>query len=237
MQKTCIVIPCFNEANRLDVHLFRRFSNSHAHLYFLFVNDGSTDRTAALIDGLAEGSPHFSALHFAQNRGKAGAVRQGMLQALRWMPFDAIGYFDADLATPLQEIDWLLQHLQDDGVALAIGSRRKTTENHIHRNNLRHYFGRLYAGFITSLLSLDIYDTQCGAKIFRSDVVEALFREPFIDRWLFDVEVLCRLKKINAGTVREVVLREWTEKGHSRIRKSDFFSLPLKTAKIFLKYL
>ena len=241
MQKTCIVIPCYNEGNRLNCTEFLTYSAAHANVYFLFVNDGSTDSTPELLSSLVKkNNEQFCFINRSKNLGKAESVREGILKGLAWKPFAFIGYLDADLATPLTEIKWLLEPLERNPKAImAFGNRRKTHTNTIYRNAWRHNFGRLYAGFITTLLSLDVYDTQCGAKIFRTKAANTLFQAPFIDRWLFDVEIFCRIKKIKNEEyeIIEVALREWKEQGDSRIRKRDILRLPLRTLKIFFRYL
>lgn len=243
MQKTCIVIPCYNEANRFEEDSFLAYAAICPDISFLFVDDGSTDNTAALLAQLKQkNAQQFNFITRKENLGKAASVREGVLKCIEWKNFEFIGYLDADLATPLTEIDWLLKHFeQAPALVMVFGSRKKTTTNRIHRNMLRHVMGRVYAAFLTQTLRLDIYDTQCGAKIFRVSQIQVLFRDVFIDRWLFDVELLCRLKnaygKNTKAMFREVILREWTEKGHSRIRIIDLFLLPVQTTRIFFRYL
>ena len=243
MQKTCIVIPCYNEANRLQSESFLHYAATHPDIYFLFIDDGSNDNTVNLLGILTQkNTRQFYFITRRQNLGKGASVREGILESFHWQSFDFVGYFDADLATPLLEIDWLLDHLkQEPALEMAFGSRQKTGSNLIHRNPIRHFLGKIYAGFLTRTLHLKVHDTQCGAKIFASSLASSLFQQPFIDRWLFDVEVFCRLKKMNAARpgliFQEVILRQWEEKGHSRIRLSDLISIPAKTARIFYQYL
>jgi glycosyltransferase involved in cell wall biosynthesis len=240
--QTCIVIPCYNEADRLEQETFLRYAESHTGIHFLFVNDGSSDATGTLIQKMAERYPEKIAfINRTKNKGKAESVREGIFKALEWKTFDFVGFLDADLSTPLEEIEWLQQHFQSNpDLILAFGSRKQLEGNIMERNAFRHHFGRLYAGFITGLVSLPVYDTQCGAKIFRADAAAILFRRPFIDRWLFDVEVFCRIKNKYGNEfpsmIREVTLREWREKGNSRIRKRDILQVPLKTLRIFFTY-
>ncbi|MDB5251367.1 MAG: family 2 glycosyl transferase [Flaviaesturariibacter sp.] len=240
MQTTCIIIPCYNEAVRLDTTTFLSYAAGHPDVCFYFVDDGSRDDTPRILAALSEACPvqiRFSSRR--ENEGKAQSVREGVAGALAWKPFDFIGFLDADLATPLTEIRTLLAEFAVlPSLQMVFGSRYKTEENAIRRNPWRHGFGRLYAGFVTSCLRLDVYDTQCGAKIMRAAVAEPLFRRPFIDRWLFDVELFCRLRDIFPRTVvtREVALGEWSEKGDSRIRTIDLLRLPVRTARIFLRY-
>jgi dolichyl-phosphate beta-glucosyltransferase len=243
MRKTCIVVPCYNEANRLEKNCFLGYAASRPHISFLFVDDGSSDDTATLLDQLKQQNPQqFNFITRKENRGKAASVREGVLKCTEWQHFEFIGYLDADLATPLTELDWLLQHFEHaPELLLVFGSRKKKANNKIYRNVLRHAMGRVYAAFLTTALRLDTYDTQCGAKIFRVSEAQLLFKDEFVDRWLFDVELLCRLKRIHGKNTkflfREVTLREWIEKGHSRIRLIDLFLLPVQTMRIFFRYL
>ena len=104
MSRTIIVVPCYNEANRLDAVRFQEFSAANPAVEFLFLNDGSTDGTLGVLERLHAVDPqHFRFVHFSRNSGKAEAVRRGMLTALEDSP-DYVGFWDADLATPLCEI-------------------------------------------------------------------------------------------------------------------------------------
>src|SRR5437762_857385 len=123
MTHTTIVVPCHNEAQRLRTRDFREFVARHPGTSFLFVNDGSTDNTGALLDELAAGPKHFSTLHLARNSGKAEAVRQGVLAASR-SGSGYLGYWDADLATPLAAIPSFISALDRlPQIALVLGTR------------------------------------------------------------------------------------------------------------------
>jgi dolichyl-phosphate beta-glucosyltransferase len=240
MQETCIIIPCYNEADRLETKRFLSYAQAHPAVSFFFVDDGSADETPRILAALSNSLPEQ--LRFISRRtnvGKAQSVREGVSAALAWKPFAFIGFFDADLATPLSEIDTLLLKFRETpSLQMVCGSRLKTADNAIRRNPWRHGFGRMYAGFVTSCLRLDVYDTQCGAKIIRGEVAAHLFKGPFIDRWLFDVELFCRLRAIfpRGRVICEVPLGTWVEKGDSRIRTIDILRLPLRTARIFWRY-
>src|SRR5690606_22509226 len=105
------------------------------------------------------------------------------------------GFFDADLATPLTEIRWLLQWGErEKKTGMIIGARVNLFgSTHISRYMLRHYFGRFFATIVSNMLGISIYDTQCGAKLFRADMATVLFGRPFLSRWLFDIELIYRL--------------------------------------------
>ncbi|WP_128543189.1 dolichyl-phosphate beta-glucosyltransferase [Larkinella soli] len=242
MSTVCIVIPCYNEAGRLPAEVFRTYQQLHPEVRFCFVNDGSQDRTLEVLHQLAGQNPaQVTVVDLKQNQGKAGAVRAGMLQ-MQQTSADYIGYFDADLATPLEAIGQLLAQL--DGFPnrqMVMGSRIQFLGTQIRRNAGRHYIGRVIATFISLILQLPVYDTQCGAKLFRRGIVPTVFSEPFISPWLFDVEILARLirqfgRPGFSEKVVEMPLKEWIEQSDSRIRLSYMFRMPVELYKIYRTY-
>jgi glycosyltransferase involved in cell wall biosynthesis len=112
---TIIVVPCYNEAARLDSAAFARFLTSESNVRFVFVDDGSKDATAEVVRAIGREWPdRVHLLQLARNQGKAEAVRSGILEAARLQP-DLIGYWDADLATPLMEIPAMAARFADGG--------------------------------------------------------------------------------------------------------------------------
>jgi glycosyltransferase involved in cell wall biosynthesis len=193
---TVIVVPCFNEEKRLDGEAFLDYARRHPDVGFLFVDDGSRDRTAERLDRLRSSEPTGIAVHsMAQNSGKAEAVRTGVLVALG-TDCESVGYWDADLATPLDEITRFREILRADPAILAVlGSRVRRLGADVRRRNVRHYLGRVFATGASIVLRLPVYDTQCGAKLFRADArVRNVFASSLSSRWAFDVEVIARLR-------------------------------------------
>jgi dolichyl-phosphate beta-glucosyltransferase len=224
--RAVLVIPCYNEMSRLDRDEFTRFLLAEPRIDLIFVNDGSTDGTSAMLDEiqLAHVS-RVTALNLPTNRGKAEAVRQGVMSGLAGA-WDYVGYWDADLSTPLhvsshwvdvlderREIDWLF------------GARIRLLGRSIERKTARHIAGRLFATAASMTLGLPVYDTQCGAKLFRrTDAATALFSGPFLSRWVFDVEVLARVLADHRSSpsgrpfpVCEMPLQQWRDVGGSRL--------------------
>lgn len=189
-----VVVPCYNEADRLDAAPLLAFIDGHADASFLLVNDGSSDGTAAVLDRLAAERPgRIRALQLAPNRGKAEAVREGLRDALA-AGADIVGFLDADLSTPPAQIDDLRAALARPGVQVAIGSRIGMLGYDIDRSAVRHYLGRVFATAASLILQARVYDTQCGAKLFRaSPALSDALSAPFLSRWAFDVEFLGRL--------------------------------------------
>ncbi len=192
-----LVIPCYNEERRLDVGALGRFLHQQPRVSLVLVDDGSRDGTLGLFERLrAQALDRVSVLALGQNQGKAQAVRAGLLQAIeRGSPF--VGYWDADLATPLDEasrmLDWLEAHAD---LELVIASRVGLLGRSIQRRALRHYLGRAFATGASIVLRARAYDTQCGAKLFRvSEALRQALARPFVAGWLFDVELLARLSE------------------------------------------
>ena len=246
MADVAIVIPCFNEAARLDVGQFQRFLAETRDVRLLFVNDGSTDDTQSIVDELVAGSPERArAIVLERNSGKAEAVRCGMLAALEWEPV-YVGFWDADLATPLDVIlrfrDQLLQNPQHE---IVMGARVRLLGRRIERRALRHYVGRLAATAIAITLGIPVYDTQCGAKLFRASTVPELFGEPFAADWIFDVEILARLIRGRGNLpgprpeelIYEYALDEWRDVSGSKLGPSAYLRGLLDLLRIYWRYI
>ena len=222
---SALVVPCFDEAARFDIGAFAQLTEVVDQL--VLVDDGSTDRTPALLDQFAEAAPDgtVSVIHLGHNRGKAEAVRAG-LQAAVAADASIVGYFDADFATPVSELERLLAVITKDPQLDAVLASRVALLGHsIQRKATRHYLGRLYATAASLALGVAVYDTQCGAKLFRvNDTLRAALADPFPDRWSFDVELLARLlhpvgsvPPIDPDQIVEVPLTEWRDVGGSKL--------------------
>lgn len=228
--QTTIVIPCYNEEKRLPIERLLAFTTETADVNFLLINDGSTDGTAQVIDGLGRmRSDKIKTVNLTANQGKGEAVRQGLITALEGKS-RYVGYWDADLSAPLSEILHLRQVLMKQrSLDAVIGSRVKLIGRIIERKSWRHYISRIIATLISMALRLPVYDTQCGAKIFRaSPKLKSLLAEPFLTRWLFDVEIIARslLSFARRGdmslTFHEEPLESWADVDASKIGISDF---------------
>ena len=222
---------------------FRQFAMTNGEVDFLFVNDGSSDVTGNMLVQLCKDIPQFTFLDKGLNRGKAAAIREGVLSLKDSDAYDYIGYFDADLATPLSEIPYFLAEIEKrtPRPVFVMGARIARLGAKIERKARRHYFGRVFATFASNVLKLPVYDTQCGAKLIHSAVVFDLFKDPLITKWLFDVELIARLKKkIGLQRVKEQVLEiplnEWRDVAGSKLRIKDFLKAPFELLKIWKTY-
>ena len=228
-----LIIPCYNEADRLDQASFVEFSRQNPDISFLFVNDGSTDTTAVMIASMImQAGQRMKLLDLPENVGKAEAVRAGVLQTLAEEGPGYIGYWDADLATPLDAVHDLRRAAATvPAKRFVCGSRVRRMGARIERQCLRHYFGRVVATAASTILDLPFYDTQCGAKLIEKDLAALIFRQPFISRWLFDLELIARIIEAfghpeACRTILEVPLREWKDIGESKIKFSYLPRIP-----------
>jgi glycosyltransferase involved in cell wall biosynthesis len=238
--ETIIVVPCYNEAARFDLLAFDAFLQSDETISFVFVDDGSTDDTPLLLERMrARRSRFVSVMRLKKNVGKAEAVRRGMLFALARRPVMA-GYWDADLATPLAAIRQFREILRSrPETQLIMGSRVALLGRQIRRRWSRHLLGRSFATAASLVLGLPVYDTQCGAKLFRATpATSQLFCQPFRTRWIFDVELLARMVAVarDAGgqpaheLIYECPLEEWQDVARSRLEPLDFLIAALDLA-------
>jgi glycosyltransferase involved in cell wall biosynthesis len=241
---TAVVIPCYNEESRLDVDAFVEFVLPRPWLTFLFVDDGSTDGTADVIAAAASRCPErIRSVTMPRNVGKGEASRHGIQTALEAGP-DLFAYWDADLATPLTDIDLFRDRfVHEPELEIALASRVRLLGHHIERRAARHYFGRVAATLVSALLDIPVYDTQCGAKMFRATPrVREIFAQPFVTRWTFDVEILARWltqvpPDVDIGShIEEVPLRIWTDVAGSKLRLRDFMRAPVDLWHIYRHY-
>lgn len=242
---TALVIPCYNEATRLPTAEFEAFLSKSPEVCFVFVDDGSTDRTPERLLELANLAPErVEILTLPANVGKGEAVRAGLLRALD-LGTAYVGYWDADLATPLAtalEFRALLEERAQ--LEMVLAARVVLLGRRIERRASRHYLGRAAATAIALVLGLRVYDTQCGAKLFRvTPLLERLLAEPFVARWIFDVEILARLIAEKGGpgpaarAICEHPLAVWCDVPGSKLALGDYLRAALDLWRIQRRYL
>jgi glycosyltransferase involved in cell wall biosynthesis len=266
--KTCLIIPCYNEATRIQSDAFAAALQADQGLNYIFVNDGSRDDTLSVLKSFRQSQieslqNRIHIISYNNNKGKSNAVRIGLQQAYLAMgsnnqagwnsseieligfahiEADYLGFWDADLATPLEEIDWFYRFSGSERIkpALLIGSRVARLGANIERTLFRHYSGRLFATLISQGLGWKVHDTQCGAKLMVPEIIPICFDRPFETPWLFDVEILLRLQKhfgISAESmVLEVPIRTWKDIKGSKIGWGDFIKVPYQIWHVFRSY-
>ena len=240
--KVVIIIPCYNEADRLDTNKFIDYLSKNSHLHFIFIDDGSTDNTNLIIKQIIlKFNSLASLLINGTNKGKAESVRLGVIESYKMNP-DFIGFLDADLAAPIEEIDNLLKIIKKDKTKeVVFASRIQLIGSEIKRNYFRHFFGRVFATVVSNILNLPVYDTQCGAKIFSRKICDDIFYEQFISPWLFDVELFARLLNVY-GMERTIQMSyehpvsKWVDIDGSKVKLIYFIKAPFELLKIVRHY-
>ena len=242
-----IIVPCYNEGARLETGRFLDFANRQPNIHFLFVNDGSSDNTLTVLNELRTACPdRIHVLDKQPNGGKAEAVRVGMLTAMRDSTSEYVGFWDADLATPLAAIPDFMALLDgNDRLQMVFGARIRLLGRHVHRRAIRHYLGRVFASTVSVALRLPIYDSQCGAKLFRATPeLEQVLHDPFLSRWVFDVEILARYLTLHQGdtsylynSIYELPLTQWEDVAGSKVRSGDFLKAFFDILLIYRRYL
>ena len=238
-----IIVPCYNEEKRLRPRCFAEYISSREDVGFCFVNDGSCDGTMDVLRRIVAPFPGRTAiLDLKTNGGKGEAVRAGVRHVSEFVSSEYIGFWDADLATPLGEIDDFLDILDSgEGFVVTSGSRIPRMGAFIERTPLRDLEGRIFASLSSGILGLKFRDTQCGAKLFDSSLAADVFGRPFISRWCFDVELFARLRDILGPSrmkreVCEVPLKRWTEVAGSKVTLGGTICMILDLGRILLYY-
>jgi dolichyl-phosphate beta-glucosyltransferase len=225
MTRCLLVVPCFNEEARIDRAAFRELAAAPG-IELLFVDDGSSDGTLRVLHELKSALPdRIDVLALEKNAGKGEAVRKGMLVGVA-RGAGIVGFADADLATPPDELVRLRDELIASDLQVAVGSRIMIMGTHIKRHLWRHITGRLFATVAANILAMPFYDTQCGAKYFRdTPALRAALAQPFHSRWAFDIELLGRLRigtrdvpGLPVADFREVPLERWIDIPDSKLR-------------------
>jgi len=242
-----LVVPCYREAGRLAPDRFLEFLEATEGTRLLFVDDGSPDDTPRVLRELAARRPdRIDVLTLPKNVGKGEAVRRGLLAAME-RPTDLVGFWDADLSTPLALVEeFRALFAARPETAWVLGSRWRGLGRDIRRNALRHYLSRVFATVVSAVLRLPVYDTQCGAKIFRTDpLLTTVLADSFTSRWVFDVELLARLVREHrrglgpdpAKATYELPLMRWHHDGRSHLRPGDFLVAMRDVWRIRRRYL
>lgn len=245
--RAAVVVPCHNEAQRLSQDTFAEFIRRAENIRLVFVNDGSTDDTLRILQALQDRDPErISLCDLPANVGKGEAIRAGLQRAFE-LDVEYCGYWDADLATPLDVILDFCQLLDaQPATAMVFGTRVRLLGRKVERRALRHYLGRVSATVISMTLGLSVYDTQCGAKLFRvTPEVRSLFEAPFVSGWIFDVEIVARLihARRTGGlppaetAIFEQPLHAWRDVEGSKVGPRDYIRAALDLARIHRRYL
>ncbi|MUU78726.1 response regulator [Winogradskyella endarachnes] len=244
IQERCVgvVIPCYNEEERLLSDEFLNFIDKNSGYHLCFVNDGSKDNTLKVLHKLQEGREDFITVYDCRkNGGKAEAVRSGMLHMATKDDLDYIGFLDADLSTDLADFDDLVKTIENSNYKIVSGSRISRMGANITKESARKIISLTINYIIRKILKMDFKDTQCGAKIFHKDVINIAFGEKFVTQWIFDVEIFKRMS-IHYGLKKaktmlcEQPLKRWIHADGSKLSMKDSFKIIFQLGQIAWVY-
>lgn len=218
-----LLIPIYNEEKRLNLDLLKDF---HSSCDLCFLDDGSTDGTSELIQKFIDTHSKATILKSARNQGKGNILNWGynLLKSTgKLQKYDYIGYWDADLSVPFENLQEMLKFLrQNKNVSALFGSRRITNVTVVQHNFFRRFLSAGYSYFSKLILGHPLKDSKCGAKIFTREAASIAFGGMFINSWIFDLEIFFRLKQ--AGLmVDEFPLLRWNYMRGSKLTFSDIF--------------
>ena len=244
LQKNCVgvVIPCYNEEERLSSEDFKAFAHKNLGYHLCFVNDGSTDNTLHVLEELKRANPsHISVYDCEKNGGKAEAVRQGVLHLANDPQLDYIGFLDADLSTDFRDFHDLVETLENSNFKIVSGSRMARMGANITKESARKIISMTINLIIRNILKMPFNDTQCGAKIMRKDIIPLLFTKPFITKWIFDVEIFIRMRKhYGKDKVQQFIceqpLKRWIHADGSKLSMKDSVKIVGQLAQIAITY-
>ncbi|OEK08166.1 transcriptional regulator [Flavivirga aquatica] len=229
IEKRCVgvVIPCYNEEERLLSNEFTDFVDKHSGYRLCFVNDGSKDKTLEVLNSLRQERENFITVYDCEkNGGKAEAVRLGMLHMAKYEDLDYIGFLDADLSTDLSDFDDLVTTIENSDFKIVSGSRISRMGANITKESAREIISLTINFIIRKILKMNFKDTQCGAKIFHKDVIKVSFDRKFVTKWIFDVEIFKRMTafygiKEAKRLICEKPLKRWIHADGSKLSMKD----------------
>jgi len=211
-EEISIIIPAYNEEKRLEPTLkaITQYLEKNFKTYeVLVVNDGSKDNTAEITEKFKDKKVRI--IQNPKNMGKGFSVKNGMINA----KYDPVLFTDADLATPIEEVEKLLKALQE-GYDVAIASRNiQGSTISVHQPGYRKALGKAFPFIVKSMVLPDFKDTQCGFKLFKKEAARKIFPRQTLKRFAFDVEILYIAKQLNYK-VKEVPIT-WVDKDGSTV--------------------
>ncbi len=209
-----VILPAYNEEATIKdtvttIHDF--LSSTFNNFEIIVVNDGSSDKTAEIVNNMFDRIKGLKLLTNSRNRGKGYSVRKGVLSA----SYEYVMFSDSDLSTPIDEVLKCMNYFTD-GVDIVLGSRALKESNIIkYQGFLRRSMGKIFNLLIKIFLFRGINDTQCGFKCFTNKAAKELFSLQRLDRFCFDAEILY-LAGNKGYKVKEVPVK-WLNRENSRV--------------------
>ena len=240
-KKIALIIPCYNEEKRLKTPVYNKFiSLNEKEIDFYFVDDGSTDGSVSVIKNeiISKNPLNSFIMQLKKNLGKGTAVRLGLFEAQKYN-YDYYAFIDSDLQIPLDQVWRLHQILRKEGALVGLSVRNRLRD--YRSNKARFFLSVSFSKLVNYILKLKprLLDTQCGCKIFKEEIINLGFNQPFISGWLFDLEVLMRLRNSVPSfrnKIVEVKLVQLNKSNNSKLRWTNNIELFRELYRINKKY-
>lgn len=239
-KRIALIIPFYNELKRFDFEALNDLANSSINFLDIYlVDDGSTDELPNLIRPfiIKQKYTNLFLLSTKDNLGKANAIRFGF-QAI-YSPlenYEFIGFTDADFSSPPSEIIRLARLCLEKN-RFVFGARIASIHNSIRTTRFRYIQGQFFTLLVEVILGGKFLDSQCGLKFLKiSQEITRVFEEEFINDWLIDLEILCRIQELQIVEIIEEILQEWTHKKDSKTRIFDLPRILISLIKLRTKY-
>ncbi|MBI2140898.1 glycosyltransferase family 2 protein [Candidatus Woesearchaeota archaeon] len=226
MVSVSVIVPLYNEERRSTGFLASLLAFCRKGLKdyeIILVNDGSVDNTLAILSNLAKLDKRVRVVSYVQNRGKGHAVREGVFASKG----EKVLFIDADGSIVPDEIPAMLKNLDDYDVV--VGTRASAQSN-VTQPFLRKFIGTSFNRYVNLLYRINVRDTLCGFKGFRRNAAMALFRNLISERWVFDVELFFRIRKMNLRLCQQPIT--WVHKAGSRFKVYDPAKMALELLKL-----
>jgi dolichyl-phosphate beta-glucosyltransferase len=205
-----IIIPAYNEEKRIDstIKKILIYSKKRFNKYeIILVDDASIDKTTKIVSKYKK----VKILKNKKNKGKGYSIKKGIFNA----KYEFILFTDSDLATPIFELEKLIDKI-NKGYDIVISSRNLKTSKIITKQPIyRQFLGKIFPYLVKLIVISNIKDTQCGFKLFKKDVAVIIAKKQTLNRYCFDVEQLLIAKKMGFK-IKEIGVK-WIDKKGSKV--------------------
>jgi glycosyltransferase involved in cell wall biosynthesis len=233
--RTAIIIPIYNEANRLDPLFYRELGLNEFDL-IIFVDDGCTDNSRIQIDQLTGHISNKLWVSLENNSGKAEAVRAGFKEALNqnisiFVTADADGAVkNSDIKSVLEQHKRILDNSCNELILVTSAARVRLAGWEIHRSTQRQWIGRIIATCVSLITNFEIYDPQSPLKCYSAPkcIMQKCLEEKFKTKWFFEMELLLKLNsnskfKGNELRIIESPINYFRDVPGSKLKVRHFF--------------
>lgn len=230
----CVIVPAFNEAACIQdairqITSVLSVARDDAPFQFaslVVVDDGSADGTAALAEQMAQADPRVCVVSYHPNRGKGGAILEG----IRHAEGDLVAFLDADMDIHPRYIFTLREVMRQTGADVVVGSKQHPDSNIVFPLH-RKIYSRAYASLVQVLFALPVRDTQTGIKLFRREVLTRVAPRMTVSRFAFDLEMLSLIHREGFKIV-EASVNVSSQRRSGRIGLSDILVMLRDTLRV-----